>query len=450
MGVISDVAQDGVISKIDRISDLDMMLKWLNVQEIAGYVYDEFERVSTPFWETDLWSEEVYVAVSIMMQQEFVTPWLETLQNQIDMIKESKLGVYGAFWNFILAELGIAYNETYSTYSWIQGGWKSRIETRLVNLEAKEDSLTPDDLAKLYYLVENFEMLKALVEGDVSFIIQAVLDEVRPEINAAINTAIAPYDNRLQAVEVALGKTQFWFIDVIIDIWSFIIGGSIIPIPDITEAMAIITKEFEAKIDEKIKPVKDDLFDLALGISDFLIEIGGVIEAIVIEKVSEIDFLTAGQLAQVAALIAAAEIGNGGAVGPPGPPGPPGKPGPPGAPGPPGEPGGIGEVDIYEINRELYDLLYYQDVIVANGITDVIDWMLETFGQRFGDLQEQLLPITEFFTDEMKTDLTSLVDKFESPEAIVNFLIPDSEGQETEVLELMQILIAMTFERGIL
>jgi hypothetical protein len=38
---------------------------------------------------------------------------------------------------------------------------------------------------------------------------------------------------------------------------------------------------------------------------------------------------------------------------------------------------------------------------------------------------------------------------FGSPEAIISFLIPESEGQEGEVLDLMQILISMTFERGI-
>jgi hypothetical protein len=86
--------------------------------------------------------------------------------------------------------------------------------------------------------------------------------------------------------------------------------------------------------------------------------------------------------------------------------------------------------------------------ITTTKLTEVIDWMLLTYGERFGDLQSQLTPITEFFTDETKTALTDLVDKFGSPEAIISFLIPDSEGQEGEVLDLMQILISMTFERG--
>jgi hypothetical protein len=109
----------------------------------------------------------------------------------------------------------------------------------------------------------------------------------------------------------------------------------------------------------------------------------------------------------------------------------------------------VGEADINVINRELHDKLYYAGAVTANTVTGVVDWMLTTYGNRFADLQTQITPITEFFTDETKLALTELVDMFGSPEAIISFLIPESEGQEGEVLDLMQILISMTFERGI-
>ncbi len=116
--------------------------------------------------------------------------------------------------------------------------------------------------------------------------------------------------------------------------------------------------------------------------------------------------------------------------------------------GPVGPAGEGTEYDINKVNRQLYEKLWNASAITTSNLTGVVDWMLVTYGERFGDLQEQLTPITEFFTEEMKTDLSGLVDKFGSPEAIITFLIPESEGQETEVLDLMQILIRMTFERG--
>lgn len=450
MGAISDVGNEAVIDKIERITDFELQLLWKDMEGITRYVLANYYRYWDVVSDWDLaWSDEI-AAVTIRMAQDMIAPWLEGLQETIEWQMATTLHIEGSFWDFILAELGIRYNETYSTYTWIAGGWKSQIDSRIKVLEEQEDRFTQTELDKLFFIVDNFEHLKALVEGDIELIIQRVLDEVRPEITSQINTAIAPFDKRLQTVETALGKTQFWFIDVIIEIWGFLIGGSIIPIPDIEAAMEIITKEFEAKIDEAIKPVRKDMFELAEILADLLINITGIVRGIVITEVSKINTLTAGQTAQVSNMIAAAVTGIGGGIGPPGPQGPPGQMGPMGPIGPVGPAGEGTEYDINKVNRQLYEKLWNASAITTSNLTGVVDWMLQTYGERFGDLQGQLTPITEFFTEEMKTDLSGLVDKFGSPEAIITFLIPESEGQETEVLDLMQILIRMTFDRGMI
>jgi len=358
--------------------------------------------------------------------------------------------IEGSFWNFILSELGIVYNSTYSTYALSSTGWINRVNRRLTDLEDQEDYFSPSELEKLFFLVDNFDKLKALVEGDISFIIQSVLDEVRPEITSQINIAIAPFNKRLEEVEGALGKTQFWFFDILIDIWAFLAGGSIIPIGQIEDAMITIGEWFIDEVYDITNPIEEDVEFLNGLLVDHIVEGEQDVISLIKKEIANIATLSEGQFEQVTQMIAAATIGNGGGIGPPGPPGPPGAPGVPGIPGPPGPPGEAGDYVIGEVNRDLYDQLYNAGAITTDTVTGVIDWMLFTYGERFGDLQGQLTSLTSFFTEEMRTDLTDLVDKFGSPEAIINFLIPDSEGQETQTLELMQILISMTFERGVL
>jgi hypothetical protein len=142
--------------------------------------------------------------------------------------------------------------------------------------------------------------------------------------------------------------------------------------------------------------------------------------------------------------------GNGeGERGPPGPPGAPGPPGVPGLPGPKGDPGEGAGLTIDQVDRQLYNRLSAAGAITTSELTGVIDWILLTHGERFADLQTQLTPITGFLTDEMRTSLTGLVDAFGTPEALIGFILDVDEGDEGAMLDLMQLLIAMTFERGL-
>lgn len=138
-----------------------------------------------------------------------------------------------------------------------------------------------------------------------------------------------------------------------------------------------------------------------------------------------------------------------GPAGPPGPSGPPGPMGPPGIQGPKGEPGeGIG-FNIDEINRQLRDKMTQAAGFVGTGLTGVIDTMIVLYGERFADLQTQITPITEFLTTDMQSTLTGIVEAFETPEALIAFLLDVPEGQEDVTYELMQLLIAQTMERGL-
>ena len=145
------------------------------------------------------------------------------------------------------------------------------------------------------------------------------------------------------------------------------------------------------------------------------------------------------------------ETGGGvpGPAGPSGPAGPPGPMGPPGIQGPPGEPGEGAGYNINEINIELRNLMTQAEGFVGTGLTGVVDTMIVLYGERFADLQTQITPITTFLTVDMQDTLTMIAESFETPEALIAFLLDVPEGQESITFDLMQVLITQIMERGL-
>jgi len=138
-----------------------------------------------------------------------------------------------------------------------------------------------------------------------------------------------------------------------------------------------------------------------------------------------------------------------GPEGPSGPAGPPGPMGPPGIQGPPGEPGeGVG-FNIDEIDRGLKERVVVGAAIVTNNVTGVIDYNIEKIGEIFIRYDQEVKPITEFLTTDMQESLTGIVAAFDTPEALIAFILDVPEGQEDVTYDLMQLLIAQTMERGL-
>lgn len=142
-------------------------------------------------------------------------------------------------------------------------------------------------------------------------------------------------------------------------------------------------------------------------------------------------------------------IGEKGEPGEKGDPGEQGIPGVPGVKGEKGEPGAGVALSIDDINSQLRNKMTMAAGFVGVGLTGVVDTMISLYGARFGDLQTQLTPITEFLTLDIKTSLTDLVEAFGTPEALIAYLLDVPKGEEEGMLTLMQILISQTMERGI-
>jgi len=449
MGVISTVGEEAVLNPIQRISDMEFMLMWKDMADIVRYTDTVFYRyMSTRVDEIEddrIW----FAATAIRIAEDLIGPWLQGLQDQIEMVVESKLSLYGSFWLFITEQLGMVYNETRSTYSLTQDGFIQQTRSRLNHLESREDSFTTEQLQKLNWLLDHYEDFTKLALDDIEYVINEVMGKIEPEIERLVNRKLEPWEDRLRDVELGVMNLDLWWLDQMIDIWAFVIGGTKLPTDQIEDAMKTVGEWFLDMIDEIMLPMAEKLDKFAFGLGEHIVGHYQLVKEQVDAGIAGFNSLTVGMRTQVRNMIAAAITEVGGGTGPPGPPGPMGSMGPAGPAGPIGPAGEGNGADVGTINRELYAALWNANAITTNTMTGVVDWMLVTYGERFGDLQGQLTPITEFFTEETKTALTDLVGMFGSPEAIINFLIPDSEGQESEVLDLMQILISMTFERSL-
>jgi len=138
-----------------------------------------------------------------------------------------------------------------------------------------------------------------------------------------------------------------------------------------------------------------------------------------------------------------------GPAGPSGPGGPPGPPGPAGPIGPPGEPGeGIG-FNIEEIDAGLKERLQFTESIVATNVTEVIDYTISGIGTINTKISTDVQPILDFLTVDMQSTLTGIAEAFETPEALIAFLLDVPEGQVDATFDLWQILITQIMERGI-
>ena len=141
--------------------------------------------------------------------------------------------------------------------------------------------------------------------------------------------------------------------------------------------------------------------------------------------------------------------GSVGPMGPAGPMGPRGLPGEPGPIGPAGENGeGIG-LTIEAIDTGLKDRLSFGTAIVVDNVTAVIDYNIEKIGELFSRYDLEVKPITDFLTVDMQDMLTEITAAFETPEALIAFLLDVPEGQEDATFDLLQILISQIMEKGL-
>jgi len=196
MGAITDLGQEGVIDKIVRASDLDLMLMWKDMPEIVRYVdryfYDYMNLVVDDIEDDNVW----FASSAIRIMEDFVTPWLTTMQDTIDWQMQTTLHVEGSFWEFVLEQLGFVYNSTYHTYALAADSFILQTNERLNALERAEDTFTYEQIQKLNWLIDNYENFEKLLLDDINYVIDAVMQRITPEIQSMVTQLVAPFDNR--------------------------------------------------------------------------------------------------------------------------------------------------------------------------------------------------------------------------------------------------------------
>lgn len=428
MGEITDITNEDILAAMDKVLADDELNLWTNLEHIAAFVKAFYWEYWKDLLGLGYVEREIAIMVTLRLEHDIIDVMKSDLLADIYEELARTLHVHGTFWNFITNGLGIAYDDATSIYSWIAGGWKNKVDARLTDLEAEDAPFNDETLAKLLYVADHYEEIKALVEDDITFIISEVMDQVTPMVTAQVTAQMASYISRLEVVEQIVASHEFFFFDWLMDVVAWLLTGMTIPIDDIEDALITVGEWFIDEIFKITDPLEARITALEEGTSGGIGLTEEEVRAIVNEMIADLE----------------------GIAGPQGPVGPPGPAGPIGPAGPPGDVEFEITDHLNDINTMLYGKLTQATGITTDRLTGVIDWILATYGERFAELSGQITPISEFLTDDMRTSLTGIVEAFGTPEALISFILDVEEGQEDAMLELMQILISMTFERGII
>ncbi|KKK86496.1 hypothetical protein LCGC14_2762670, partial [marine sediment metagenome] len=265
MGAISEIGNELFNNNAGVALSIDPVRLWMNEVEIMEYVnanyYTYFNRIESI---SEGWSQEI-AAIAIRMQHNIVGPILDDMRIEMDLKIQKMLSLEGNFWQFVINSLGAVYDSTTSTYRIADSGFIGQTKLRLSRLEEQSDPFSDTQLQKLNWLIDNYDNFNKLITDDINYVITEVMNRIEPRIEQMISFQIAPFNKRLVAVEGALNKTQFWFYDMLLDIWAFLAGGSILPIDQIKDTMLTIGEWFIDEIFEITDPLKERIEILEAG-----------------------------------------------------------------------------------------------------------------------------------------------------------------------------------------
>jgi hypothetical protein len=329
---------------------------------------------------------------------------------------------------------------------------QNNITPRMDSLEEAIGLLDTETIDKIKHIADNADMLIALIDDNIGAIVNEVRAVIEPKIETIIAIKTAPFEGRITDLETIVGQHEYFFFEWLMEMLASIIAPTVAMDEGIDAAVLKIQDWITSEVEIQLN---DLLETLDGGIGSYKLVDDPVYQAMskLLKKTADIiielpDWWVSALAASLSEYL---ETGGGapGPTGPSGPAGPPGPMGPPGIQGPPGEPGeGIG-FNIDEINTGLRDKMTQATGFVGTGLTGVVDTMIVLYGERFADLQTQITPISEFLTTDMQSTLTTIAEAFDTPEALIAFLLDVPEGQEDVTYELMQLLITQIMERGL-
>lgn len=353
----------------------------------------------------------------------------------------------------ILGELGLSYNSTTYVVQPYTDGFMDTVN-KLVNqwesagreLGGMNKQALQEELNNTYKIfigtIDSIKSRLDLIEQEIGITTEQVSGDIE-----------RPIDEEIQPLQYLIPASQAWVITALQKAGNIIFDAIQSVTGDLAEAINFMIHHVYDISDEWLAKLKDRLGDIGgsydLKSDPVFQEVAAV--AYAAEKV--ITELPDWWVSALAISLKQYLTTGGGAPGPAGPQGPSGPPGPMGLPGPigpPGEPGeGIG-LTIEAIDTGLKDRLIIGAAIVTDNVTGVIDYNTEKIGELFTRYDLEVKPIVDFLTVDMQDTLTGIAAAFDTPEALIAFLLDVPEGQESVTFDLMQILITQIMERGLL
>ena len=348
--------------------------------------------------------------------------------------------------------LEISYREEYDSISRTNDGLMDnlvKIEAQWVDAAGQWGGLTKQDMANVLLetygiyigVIENIETRLAHIEQEIGITTEQVSGDIK-----------RPTAEELLPTETRIFASQAWVIEAIIKAAGILIEGTEATTQPLAAAINSILANVVDISDEWLERLKEKLGSVG-GTYDLeadkafqeIASIAKAAETVITElpswwvqslAISLQDYLTTGGSAP-------------GPAGPQGPGGPPGPMGPIGPIGPASEEGeGIG-FNIEAIDTGLKDRIAFgyaeSDTLLTETITRIMRRAVLV-----GDyIDLEVKPITDFLTVDMQSTLTEIAEAFETPEALIAFLLDVPEGQENITFDLWQILVTQIMERGL-
>ena len=286
--------------------------------------------------------------------------------------------------------------------------------------------------------------------------IKSRLDLIEQEIGISTEQVSGeierPIEEENKPLQYLLPATQAWVITTLQKAGNTIFDAIQAVTGDLAKAINFVVHHVYDISDEWLGRLKEKLGDVG---GSYNLEADPVFQEVAATAKAAETVITELPAWWVSALAVSLETylgSGGGAPGPEGPQGPSGPPGPLGPAGPQGPPavegGGIG-LTITEIDSRLKDRIAWGYAESDYFLTETIERIMRK-AVLVGDyIDLDVKPITDFLTVDMQSTLTDIAEAFETPEALIAFLLDVPIGQEDSTFDLWQILITQIMERGI-
>jgi len=445
---------------------------WDDIDDISNFVNLSFQGLKNHHENLGYTLEERMAAATIYIEHKIINDVMAVIWSDILPDMSKVVHIDGWFVDELERILGLQVITSDKKISEISSGFITQTKERLQNIERDiksfQDSVIPEiekdienlefilggmsdeQIDAIRYILEHSEELVAVIEGNVESIAADVYELLIPDVERLVGDTIKPYDQRITILEEIVMQHEYFFFEWLMGILAQLLAPQLAIEEGLTVAIETIknwvTTEVTRQIDELKKEIEFGLPAVEeipqAWIDDLKVRLeitgngnGGL-------SAAEVQAIVNAAIAPVNNRINAVETAVSGLVIPT-------------------------EKQIREWIQEypptvhIADYIGAIDVLLAKQITDKItlpeDRISTVASYIIADtishqliLESTVKPIAEIMTAEMLTSLTDIVEAFGTPEALLSYLVDAPEGQEEPMLDLMQILLTMTFERGLL